>query len=141
MLLGNVIQLPPVNGRYIFEEPAWPDYKKSHVWQSLWDLFTPVKLRYNHRQEGQAEFAEMLKRVARGITLPEDMEMLRTRVFPKNDPRIPKNTLYVFPKLDAVNEYNRKMIGELEGDFDIIEAKNIMPTKNNLTLSLIKTGR
>ena len=31
VLLGNVIQLPPVNGRYIFEEPAWPDYKKSHV--------------------------------------------------------------------------------------------------------------
>ena len=30
-----VIQLSPVNGMYIFEEPAWPDYKKSHSWQSL----------------------------------------------------------------------------------------------------------
>lgn len=41
--------------------------QKSHVWQRLWDLFTPVKSRYNHRQETQAEFAEMLKRVVREI--------------------------------------------------------------------------
>ena len=41
----SVMQLPRVNGRYIFEEQAWPDYKKSHVWQSLWDLFSPLKCR------------------------------------------------------------------------------------------------
>ena len=28
VLVGNVIHLPTVNGRYIFEKPAWPDYKK-----------------------------------------------------------------------------------------------------------------
>ena len=65
----------------------------------------------------------MLKRVARGIKLPKDMEILRTSVFPKNDPRIQKNTLDVFLKLDTVNECNRKIFGELNGDFDITEAK------------------
>ena len=69
------------------------------------------------------------------------MKLLRTTVFPKNDPNIPKNTLYVFPKLESINEYNRKIIGELDGDFDVIEPKNIMPTKNNLILLWIKMER
>ena len=111
-MLGNIIQLPPVNGRFIFEEPAWPDYKKGHIWQGLWDLFTVIKLRHNHRQAGQATFAEMLKRIARGIKLPEDMERLKTRVFHKDDPAMPKNSLHVFPKLVSVNEYNHKMLNE-----------------------------
>ena len=83
----------------------------------------------------------MLKKVDRGIKLPEDMEMLRTRVFPKNDPCIPKNTLYVFPKLETVNEYNRKIFGELDGDFDVIEAKNIMPTKKQFNPAVDKDGK
>ena len=49
ILLGNMLQLPPVNGRQIFEEPSWPDYRKSHIWQPLWEQFTPIKLRCNHR--------------------------------------------------------------------------------------------
>ena len=69
------------------------------------------------------------------------MEMLRTRVFPKNDPSIPKNTLYVFPKLEAVIEYNRKIFGELEGDFDVIEAKNIMPTKKQFSPAVDRDGK
>ena len=31
ILLGNILQLPPVQGRYVFEEPAWPDYKLSLI--------------------------------------------------------------------------------------------------------------
>ena len=67
--------------------------------------------------------------------------MLRTRVFPKMIHLFLKNTLYVFPKLDSVNEYNRKMFAELEGDFDIIEAKNIMPTKKEFNPAVDKDGK
>ena len=47
----------------------------------------------------------------------------------------------MFPKLDAVNEYNRKIFGELDGDFDIIEAKNIMPTKKQFNPVIDKDGK
>ena len=141
ILLGNIIQLPPVNGRFIFEEPAWPDYKKGHIWQRLWDLFTVVKLRHNHRQAGQAIFAEMLKRIARGIKLPEDMELLKTRVFHKDDPAIPKNSLHVFPKLVSVNEYNHKMLNETEGELEVLTSKNIMPTRKEFNPKIDKDGK
>ena len=53
-------------------------------------------LELNHRQEEQAVFAEMLERLARGIKTEEDLELLRSRVFPIEDPQIPKDTLYIF---------------------------------------------
>ena len=76
----------------------------------------------------------MLKRIARGIKLPEDMELLKTRVFHKDDPAIPKNSLHVFPKLVSVNEYNHKMLNEIEGELEVLTSKNIMPTGKNSIL-------
>ena len=129
IMLGNILQLPPVKGHAIYEEPACADYKFSHHIQSLWKTFTPIKLRYNHRQEGEAAFAETLKRVARGIKTDEDRRLLQTRVFPKDDPEIPKDTLYVFPRKKDVKEYNDKMINQLEGELEVLEATNIMATR------------
>ena len=74
-LFGNIIQLPPVLGKYIFEAPASNLMKYGHLFDSLWDTFTPVMLTHNHRQEGEAEYAEMLKRVGRGIPTPEDIAL------------------------------------------------------------------
>ena len=53
--------------------------------------------------------------------------MLRTRVFPKNDPQIPKDTFYVFPKLKSVSEYNQKLLNGVEGESEVIISKNILP--------------
>ena len=63
ILLGNVLQLQPVKGKYIFEEPTDDSWKAGDAWQPLWELFTPIKTTYNHRQAGEGEFAEMLKRI------------------------------------------------------------------------------
>ena len=48
-------------------------------------MFVPIKLTYNHRQEGEARFAELLKRMARGTKTVEDIELLKSRVFLEND--------------------------------------------------------
>ena len=39
ILLGNLLQLKPVNGKNIFEEPTSDTWKLGHQFQSLWDLF------------------------------------------------------------------------------------------------------
>ena len=39
ILLGNLLQLQPVRGRYIFEEPSCDTWKLGHQFQSLWELF------------------------------------------------------------------------------------------------------
>ena len=84
---------------------------------------------YNHRQEGEHLFDELFKLVGRGIKRSEDMDLLRTRVVPKNDPSIPKDTLYVFPRRTMVKEYNEKMISQLEGELEVLPSKNIMSTR------------
>ena len=107
-MLGNCLQLDPVGGVCIYEAPKDESWKMGYQFQSLWELFSPIKLTYNHRQEGEAQFAETLKRSARGMLTDDDMELLKRRVFPENDPQIPKDTLYVFPLRKTVKEYNEK---------------------------------
>ena len=94
-----------------------------------WEQFVPIKLTYNHRQEGEHLFAELLKLVGRGIKRPEDMDLLRTRVVPNNDPSIPKDTLYVFPRRTMVKEYKEKMLTSLDGELEVLPSKNIMSTR------------
>ena len=102
ILLGNILQLKPVGARNIFDEPTSDQWKFGHQLESLWETFLPVKLRYNHRQAGEGRFADLLKRIARGIKTPEDLELLRTRVVPENDPSIPDDTFYLFTNGETI---------------------------------------
>ena len=125
-LLGNILQLPPVLGKYIFEAPASKLMKYGHLFDSLWDMFVPVMMTHNHRQEGEAAYAEMLKRVARGIQTAEDIALLRTRVVPENSPLIPPDTMYVFPTRVQVRQYNEKMLNCMPGELVVLSATNII---------------
>ena len=75
------------------------------------------------------------------MELPEDMELLKTRVFHKDDPAIPKNSLHVFPKLVMVNEYNHKKLNETEGELEVLTSKNIMPTRKEFNPKIDKDGK
>ena len=69
--------------------------------------------------------------MARGIKTDEDLELLRTRIFPENDPRIPKDTLYVFPKRKDVKKYNERQLNLVQGDLAVLEATNILSTRRH----------
>ena len=131
ILLGNILQLKPVRARNIFDEPTSDQWKFGHQLESLWETFLPVKLTYNHRQAGEGRFADLLKRIARGIKTPEDLELLRTRVVPENDPSIPDDTFYVFPNRETIREYNEKELNHLEEPLEVLQAKNILATKRH----------
>ena len=88
-------------------------------------------LTYNHRQSGEGRFAELLKRIARGIKIDEDLELLRSRVVPEYDPIIPDDTFYVFPKRAIVRKYNEQKLNQLEGPLEVLEATNILSTKRH----------
>ena len=57
------------------------------------------------------------------------MDLLRTRVVPKNDPSIPKDILYVFPRRTMVKEYNEKILSLSDGELEVLPSKNIMSTR------------
>ena len=114
LLLGNLLQLQPVMGRYIFEEPFHNCWKLGHQFQALWDLFTSIKLTFNHRQMGEVQFSNMLNRISlnrKGQSLnSDDLELLRSRVVSEYDPCIPDTSLYIFALKRTVTKYNEKIL-------------------------------
>ena len=131
ILLGNILQLKPVRARNIFSEPASDQWKFGHQLECLWEKVLPIKLTYNHRQSSEGRFAELLKRIAHGIKIDEDLELLKSRVVPENDPRIPGDTFYVFPKKVIVKKYNEQKLNLLEGLLEVLEATDILSSKRH----------
>ena len=129
ILLGNLLQLPPVKGKQIFEEPASDQWKFGHQLNSLWEMFIPIMLTYNHRQAEEGQFAQMLKRLARGIKTSEDLDLLRTRVVKRGDSQIPENTTYVFPLRSQVNQCNEFKLNEMNDTLEVLAAINVLSTK------------
>ena len=50
VFLGDILQLKPVMGRYIFEQPLCADYHLSHLISPLWKQLQVFLLTKNHRQ-------------------------------------------------------------------------------------------
>ena len=50
ILVGDLMQLAPVKGKYIFDEPNNPKFRPFHNVNSLWHSFKPMILSHNHRQ-------------------------------------------------------------------------------------------
>ena len=62
LLLGDLMQLKPIKGAWIFDDPKG-DAKNSHEFLSLWEQFEPHTLEKNHRQKDDKSFAEILDRI------------------------------------------------------------------------------
>ena len=86
----------PVKGRYPFEKPYCTEYHNSHAIDPLWEQFSPIILRENHRQGDDKVFADILNRIARGKHNDEDLKILSRRVKPKDDPSLPEDALFIF---------------------------------------------
>ena len=60
---GDIMQLKPCMGRYIFEEPINPDYKMDYHLGTHWQSFEVITLEKNHRQGEDMFYTDMLNRV------------------------------------------------------------------------------
>ena len=65
-MFGDVLQLRPVMGRYIFEIPRSDNYHASFYIESLWETFDVIQLLTNHRQGEDYVYAEILNRIRAG---------------------------------------------------------------------------
>ena len=87
-MLGNVLQLPPVKGRFIFEEPMDDRWKIGHTIRSLFNLFEPLLLEQNFRQGKDRVYAQLCNRAALGNLTKADVDLLKTRVIPSQKKRL-----------------------------------------------------
>ena len=74
---GDVMQLKPVKGRYIWCQPQSNEYLQAYLIQSHWEQFTVISLVENHRQQGDVEYANILNRIRVGEQTNEDIDILQ----------------------------------------------------------------
>ena len=77
---GDIMQLKPCMGRYIFDEPTNADFKVQFHLETHWKHYEVITLEENHRQEDDKEYADMLNRFRIGEQTDVDMKKLETRV-------------------------------------------------------------
>ena len=65
MLVGDLLQLPPVKGVHVFRKPFNLALQAAYngMEKPLWEEFQPMILRHNHRQGESKEWAETLNRI------------------------------------------------------------------------------
>ena len=98
MVLGDLMQMSPVTGRFIFLDPRDKQFHLSHDLDPLWKKFHCITLKENHRQGDDKEYAEMLNRIRVGKQTDEDILKLKERVRDENyeDIQKEKDALLIF---------------------------------------------
>ena len=79
-VLGDLMQLCPVSGRFIFLEPRDPQFLLTNELDPLWKKFECINLEINHRQGEDKKYAEMLNRIRVGEETSEEIEELTKKV-------------------------------------------------------------
>ena len=131
----DLLQIKPVKGRYVFEEPKGEDFKPH------WKSFKIVNLEENHRQGTDKSYAEILNRIRIGTQTIEDIKILEKRVRPKNHPDLKEeNAIYLFGKNKPVDDMNEKRLAKIKSKEFLIEAICFHNTMKKFKPPISKTG-
>ena len=138
---GDLLQIKPVKGRYIFQAPKCEDFKLANAVQPHWKNFKIVNLEENHRQGNDKTYAEILNRIRTGQQTESDRIKLEKRVRPRNHPDLKdKDAIYLFGKNKPVDEMNEKRLLKIKGEEYVVEAKCFYATMKDFKPPVSKTG-
>jgi ATP-dependent DNA helicase PIF1 len=116
---GDLLQLPPVNDAKCYESLSWKDCN-----------FININLTKAWRQEDD-EWAEMLKRIRKGILTVEDLQAIKSRKIENFKEEEYKNETYIYPKIDQIQKRNKKKLNEIKHYFYIIKSEDECKEKEN----------
>ena len=113
MLVGDLLQLPPVLGVHVFRAPKNESLKAAYngLDKPLWETFQPMILKHNHRQGESREWANSLNRIREGIVTPEDEAMLRERITKQKF--LDEDALHIYYKYKNVTDMVMKLTNKL----------------------------
>ena len=131
LLFGDMLQLCPVLGRYLFERPKNPCYNAAYKLESRWHMMRVINLEGNHRQGNFKTFAKMLNRIRVGEQTEDDMKKLKERIRPRNHPDLKSASLFIVCTRKECSKINTYYVNELDGEKIIIKARNFLPTKKD----------
>lgn len=125
-VFGDLFQLQPVRGRYVFQKPSDPQNAISCELRNIWQMFTVVILEENHRQGDDKSYADLLNRLRVGNITDEDLKVLETRVRSEDHEDIKNHSddLHIYGTNKKVNARNEKEIEKTTGRMYTIKAAN-----------------
>ena len=133
LLVGDLLQIPPVNAVFIFKKPRSSHFAALYKANPLWKSFEPMILQYNHRQGEGGEWTNALNRFREGIVIPEDEELLRNRIV--QDDAVDTNSLLICYKNDKANKHNENILTTLDSPEIIIHADKWQPRGCTATIT------
>ena len=147
LLMGDPMQLKPVMGSFPWECPRNEKYRlynlaqgQDHEVNHLWQEFTPIMLKTNHRQGEEGMFADVLNRIRLGQMTEEDVSLMKTRIVAKETSSIPKDSIYIFATNAEVNIMNDSTLDTLEGEEFVVHATVSHRTNQNFKAPIENTG-
>ena len=132
-VFGDLMQLKPVMGNYIFEDPRHEDYIQSHLANPRWKMFQCLVLEKNHRQGKDKIYADLLNRVRVGEQTEDDLKVLSERLRPSNHVDIINADLFIGGKRRQCAEINKNYIFHQlkESSLKKLKAINFHQTRKN----------
>ena len=138
---GDLLQIKPVKGRYVFQDPKCEEFILASKIKPHWKSFKIVNLEENHRQGDDKNYADMLNRIRIGQETEEDFVKLEKRVRPRNHPDLKnEDAIYLFGKNKPVNEMNEKGLLKIKGEELEIKALCHHNTIKNFVPPVSKSG-
>ena len=125
IVFGDLMQLKPVMGNFIFERPYQKDYEMLHKCNPRWKLFQCIILEKNHRQGKDKGYAELLNRLRIGAETEDDIETLNSRIRAEKHADIQKADLFIGAKRKDCFKINQHHIfKKIEGHLIKINSIN-----------------
>ena len=140
---GDICQLQPVAGRFVFQRPQRPSYHFTFQHQNLWNMLTVINLVTNHRQGEDGEFADFLDRVrtARaGELTEEDERFLMARVRPKGHEDLKEAAINIICTRKVAGNMNMLYVLQLPGEMIKIDAVNFKSNRQSFKPPMHKSG-
>ena len=119
---GDIMQLKPCLGRYIFEKPINIEFHIAHSIEPRWYSFKVLNLKQNHRQGDDKPYADMLNRIRVGEQSNEDIKLLKTRVRPEGHKDLREASVYIVCKRKECALRNLKYLNSVKGELYKIKA-------------------
>ena len=127
LVVGDLFQLPPVRGKWIFQTPSTG---VGGLAEGTWNLFKMYELTEIMRQKNR-DFAERVNRLrdwdVGATTKHADMEWWINKAKTSHSP--PPNTPHLFFKNKLCNEHNAAVLRDMPGSAKTIAASDTVSTK------------
>lgn len=125
ILVGDLLQICPVQGTLVFKTPLNLKYKANKDILDLWNNFQPMILQHNHRQGDEKIWADVLNQFREGIVSEEGEALLRERH--TSEALLEENTMHIYYMNKDVKNLNDKMLNSVPSQLESHEATNILP--------------